>query len=317
MTTYTTSSVLDQSTDAGFQAWGTEFNAALAAVGLTQTTDTGQIDWTSVTRPSGANTFAGYEIWAFNDTLQSTAPIFIRMHYGTNNYGQAAPGITVQLGTGTDGAGNLTGHTTPECCICQGSAPPNNVSYTSRFCYSATQGYLGVAWKQGAGNGGMDQTFGGMYIMRSNDSTGAPTGEAVIQVAASANNSGWANTNSFACVLNFSSGQLFPQYTPSNYFQSYGSYWALWPLGALSTSDGSDVSVFPGFVNIPKIMATANFGIALYGEIAVGSTVSVAIVGSTPHTFLAVGRNMGCGQAVYNLPPEPSGQPLGHLMLWE
>jgi hypothetical protein len=50
----------------------------------------------------------GYEIRQFDDTLQATAPWFIKLEFGS---GTAAgdPSIWITVGTGTDGAGNLTG----------------------------------------------------------------------------------------------------------------------------------------------------------------------------------------------------------------
>lgn len=70
MTTASWSFSIDHQTDAAFRAWGSDVNAHLAAVGLKQTIDTGQINWSTVTRP-GTNTSGGYEIWCFNDSLSS------------------------------------------------------------------------------------------------------------------------------------------------------------------------------------------------------------------------------------------------------
>jgi hypothetical protein len=42
--------------------------AQIAAMGLVQTSDTGQINWVTVARPA-LNTIAGYEIWRFNDAF--------------------------------------------------------------------------------------------------------------------------------------------------------------------------------------------------------------------------------------------------------
>lgn len=110
MATTTFSSTVNMTTDAAFRAWGSAIGTALAAVGLIRTTDTGQIDWTTVIRPATAGpTYAGFEIWRFNDTLQATAPVFIRIDYGTGTSTTANAGIAVTVGRATDGAGTLTG----------------------------------------------------------------------------------------------------------------------------------------------------------------------------------------------------------------
>lgn len=94
--------------DATFRLWGVGLAAQLAAVGLVQTADTGQVNWASVSRPGGSSTTAGYEIWRFNDALQATKPVFIRIDYGV----AAAvdrPRFIITVGTATNGAGTITG----------------------------------------------------------------------------------------------------------------------------------------------------------------------------------------------------------------
>ena len=93
--------------DAQFRAFGATFSAQLAAVGLVQTADTGQINWATVSKP-GVSTAAGYEVWRMNDSQQGSSPIFFRFDYGVytnvNNFW-----LRVSVGQGSDGAGNLTG----------------------------------------------------------------------------------------------------------------------------------------------------------------------------------------------------------------
>ena len=93
--------------DATFRTWGSGIAAQFAAVGLVQTADTGQINWTTVARP-GVGSYGGYEIWRFNDSFQATAPVFIKLEYGV---GTAAdrPALRITVCTSTNGAGTPAG----------------------------------------------------------------------------------------------------------------------------------------------------------------------------------------------------------------
>lgn len=107
MTNTTWSAAPNFASDAAFRTWGGQFNTALAAVGMVQSADTGQINWTTVTRAS-TNTDAGYEIWHFNDALQSTSPIFFKLYYGTA--GTAGyPRLRLEVGTASNGSGTIAG----------------------------------------------------------------------------------------------------------------------------------------------------------------------------------------------------------------
>lgn len=98
------------SSDALFRAWCGEIKDALLAYGWTQTADTGQINFTTVTRP-GTNTYAGYAIFAMGDALQATSPIFFKFRPGTASSANY-PLLECQIGTGTNGSGTLTGNVT-------------------------------------------------------------------------------------------------------------------------------------------------------------------------------------------------------------
>lgn len=95
--------------DANFRTWGSGIAAQLAAVGMVQTGDTGQINWTTVNRPGSNNTFAGYEIWRFPNSAEQTAcPIFLKIEYGVGT-GLDRPSLRFLAGSGSNGSGTLTG----------------------------------------------------------------------------------------------------------------------------------------------------------------------------------------------------------------
>lgn len=80
---------------------------ALVAVGLVQTADTGQVVPETLTKPASGQS-AGYHIFRFNDAKQATAPVFIKVEYIVGGAGDFIA-LRIQVGTGTNGAGTLTG----------------------------------------------------------------------------------------------------------------------------------------------------------------------------------------------------------------
>lgn len=95
---------------APYKAWGTAVQGAITAALGPRTSDTGQVNFASVaTEPT---TTRDYEIYKLGGAIQSTAPLFVRVDYVG---GAVSPrGVNISTGTGTDGAGNLTGITTPQ-----------------------------------------------------------------------------------------------------------------------------------------------------------------------------------------------------------
>jgi hypothetical protein len=108
MTTTMFSGTASHADDTTFRVNGKGVSDGLAAIGMVKTSDTGQINWASVTKPVAANGQAGYEIWRFNDTLQATAPLFVRIDYGV---GSTVTFIShwITVGRGSNGAGAITG----------------------------------------------------------------------------------------------------------------------------------------------------------------------------------------------------------------
>jgi hypothetical protein len=107
----TTSITPTNSSDANFRAWGSAVSAKLASMGLVQTGDTGQINWTTVTAAVAINTSQGYEIWRLADAQQASFPVYFKLEYGS---GSAVnnPSFWLTIGSGSSGAGAITGVTT-------------------------------------------------------------------------------------------------------------------------------------------------------------------------------------------------------------
>jgi hypothetical protein len=75
--------------------------------GLTDTGGSGTT--TANTAVPSINTYPLYEIWGMNDALQATAPFYVQVSYGSGSV-TSTPYVVVQMGTGTSGAGRLSGN---------------------------------------------------------------------------------------------------------------------------------------------------------------------------------------------------------------
>lgn len=306
MTTYSVNTVLDHTSDAGFRAWGNELMAALiTSLGLTQTADTGQLAFpmTATTRP-GTSTAAGYYILRFNDTLQSTTPIFIKIELGTGA-SATVPAVWVTVGTGSNGSGTLTGLSTRIYSGANAAAGSTVTNYQSRACYNATQGVLWIDWKQSSSVTN-ESTFC-FHIHRSVDNTGAPTSTAIGFQCMS--------TTAAASVSSLAPYQWY-QASNTTWFGPVsgtptGLSWVAWAYvpwmvaaGGGSSVEGTAGQVFPCFqwaptASAPAAGVTNAQALCLQAEIAMGSTVSLAILGSTTLTYIA-GMIQSTGYALTN-----------------
>lgn len=98
-----------QTTDAEFRTWVAAVIADMGTIGLVQSSDTGQINTATVTKPSGANAQQGFWMGKLNDGITD---IYIKVEFGSGSTGASCPAIYFTLGWATDGAGTLTGNTT-------------------------------------------------------------------------------------------------------------------------------------------------------------------------------------------------------------
>lgn len=304
MTTTSWSSGSASTTDAEFRAWGSEFSAALAAVGMIQTADTGQINWATVVR-GAANTYAGYEVWRFNDAMQATAPIFIRIAYG-QGYSANDPRFSFQIGTGSNGAGVLTGIGSGVSygwhVAFVGNPNPGSASAASSYmCH--TNGFFGMRWKIGHG------VEGACIICRTCDPDGTPNaiGAALWSygtlAAYGTNNCAFFryagptpavvysinNNNSVAALIAFSPGHST----------------AL----ANTTLPSGDKQVVLCWGRFPDMQPLFGVCCVVPAEYAAHTTFQTAMVGAVPHTFINMGTAGGGVQHGLS-----SGQ---IAMLWE
>ena len=170
-TTSTTTLPGQNTTDA---EWRTQvqFYHDTFALGCTQTGDTGQITISTSSRPTVANTVVGYEVWRFADSLQSTKPVFWKVEYGSSSGSANGFGVWITIGTGSSGAGAITGVLFARTQInggstgatlnnAFGSAATNRFTIATHLSFSTTP----CMW---------------LALERTKDSTGADTGTGLI-----------------------------------------------------------------------------------------------------------------------------------------
>lgn len=290
--------------DASFRAWIQVVIDTLTAAGLARTTDSGQINVEAVTRPTAANTIVGYAVWRMSDPLQSVAPVFIKTSFGSGGT-SGYPRLTIDVGSGSDGAGNITGAvaqavTTAPMATSSGSALPAP-GLSMAVCND-----WGVAFC-GAHIGGTLSGVGtgfGFAIHRTVDSGGSPTSEGVM-VNASGGSSTSATTNGTV---------QFIYRTPVESVQSYtGPDIAHTPFGLAGYTVGVSPQIFPTWCALPKIKPMAFLAVApAGGSPNAGQTFQMAVVGSTARTYMSFGATLG-----RHFHTTTSGVPGHSFILWE
>ena len=267
MTTATDTSQIAHDTDATFRAWGLSISNLFAAVGLVQTADTGQVNWTTATKPA-VNTTPHYEIWRMNDTQQASAPIFFRIEYGTSN-ATNRPRMQLQVGTGSDGAGNLINPSTKSVLI-SATTGTNTTAYTSYA--AAGEGYFNCFLKGGSQHNAL------ISICRTCDADSTPNalGWTVYFGGTNAGAGGGPNV----AVYDVATGYVTV---------STANMACVAPFGITNTLVGTDYQVFLNWSILPRVYPLFASCHVVKAEIGYGTTFTAALVGSTPRTYISGG----------------------------
>lgn len=295
MSTQLTSTPVDFSTDAKYRVAYAEIQTMFAAAGLIQTADTGQVNLTTANANVG-----GYQIWKINDSLATTYPIFVKI----NLFFQYSSYYTMQItvGTGSDGAGNISGVVSDLDMITnqQGTANSNVTNYDTRLCVS--EGFIGFVWKVGGYfNGSSYSALAAFFISRSVDDTGAITGDKIYIYAP-----GYTIKTQVLDVLNGAARTSFAD-----------SSFCFIPGAVTSSLVGTSVQVYRHFMSTPRVRPVAHMATVLSAEVSYGTTFSFIPVGTTTsHTFMSLGHyvnkpsaNVGTGTT--------DGSGSAFAMLWE
>lgn len=296
MTTQTWSTFLDQSSDAAFRVWGSEFNTKLAACGMVQTGDTGQINWASATR-AGANTAAGYEIWRL-----SSSNLYFKIEYGSGT-SSSVPSHWFTVGTGSNGSGTLTGQlsTRSQASFTNSTVTSTVTNYTSYMC--ATANYFGVSWKI-ASAGTANQARLLFCAMQTVDSTGTATSVGFLTVFRNVNNvaSQAVATTAGVSGASINANQFFLPGNSSNP-----------PANSLDGSGNNQALLaWHNIIGTVSMTPALHVGLVLATDLSLGNTASMTLVGTTAHTYLNASNTIAQDAAAII-----AAANLGFVMLFE
>lgn len=205
MATLNASCVCDNSSLANFKNWAQEISTAFSTLGWVQTSDTGQVNWSTIAAvPS--STYV-YEIWKANGSNASSMPIYVKVGYG---FSSTVPAVEITVGTGSNGSGTITGVVTTGAPLEPTLLTLTNKGATTFQCYfsGSADDFRMYMWGASASN-----QLGELWVIdRSKNSSGADTASYfTVCVACSIETTGIASNKGMQQSL--SAAQLSSQHT--------------------------------------------------------------------------------------------------------
>lgn len=269
----------DNSSDAAFRLWGKGIADQIIAFGWTRTSDTGMINWTTVTRPTSSADYRGYDVFQMGDTLNgTTGPMVLKIQYGGESSSGQDPALKISVANRSNGSGTLLGNVYNSAGIFVPDATRSTDLY--RCTMSGATNRLAMAlWDNGlGGNPGM------LYfsIERSHDSTATDTDDGFIVIVSANSSSGvFALTN-----------QIFVPRETLGSVQTVSTHLAaLVPYTEISSSSvyAGKIGIYPIFPYY-GIMGNPSLNTAIYksSDISLYSVVTARMYGAN-HTFRAMG----------------------------
>jgi hypothetical protein len=261
--------VCDNSTLANFKSWAQSISNAISAFGWVQTTDTGQVNWASIASVP-ASTYV-YEVWKANDAVAGTMPIFVKIEYG---FSTSQINFRFTVGTSSSGAGVITGTTVTSGPWQVTNNLTNQGSTTFPCFFSGNAGEFRM-WMWGVTSA--VPALGTFFaIERSKDTTGAITNEYVTIMSA---NQGTASFTFQQTIKAASAG-----------LRDTGIISPALTSGSSTGSSFGTVAAFPVFPVLGKC-GNPMLGVmtAVLADAAVNSTVTVASMYGSTHTYVVFG----------------------------
>lgn len=278
VTTYSWMSAQTGATNAEWRKWVQGIHDALAACGMTQTSDTGQVTISSATVPA-INTWTLYEIWRFSDSLQSTKPVFLRIDYGVGSTAGRA-NIRLTIGTSTDGAGTIGGSSLLPATVLSTTSP--SASSTEYPSYASGDGssFSLALWATTS----ISNHIGGFAISRSCDTSGTYTGDAITIALFGANYAfNVIGTTGTDGSVESAKGAFAPAFLPNVINGVTAS------ASSTLSEDGTTAPVFPLACAAPGVEPfVLNSMVAVHpGDAGASSVIQVATINGSSRTYRA------------------------------
>jgi hypothetical protein len=239
--------VCDSSTLANFKQWAQAISGFFTTAGWTQSTDTGQVNWSTIASVPASNAYV-YEVWQPNDGLTT---FYVKIQYG--NAGTVAqPNVILTLSTSTNGAGTCTGFITTAISVAPAGLTVPSTTTQFECDFSGAAGRIGAMMWRNSGNATAQWLF---VIERSVNSSGAYTSSHVT-LAAIGNNGG--SNEAFQQSLVFGVGAAPASYNSNRGGGSYGGFITR-GFGGWSNSNTWVTSAFNGGIGFDTISPYVGF----------------------------------------------------------
>lgn len=266
-------------TAADFKSWVSSITEGLATVGLAVADDTGQLDVDAISTLPAGGAFAGFQIWYLNDSLHVSAPIYIKLEYGTGSGDR--PAFAVTVGSGTNGAGTLTGIFGKRAVYSPGF--PFNAGTQKSFACKV-EGCVWMAFADNGLNGSAKSFF--FMVARSTDLDGTPTAEGAVCYYPRAS---WDNFGPSSA--NFITGWFSPDPYAASQGRGFGGNgtWCVTSLG-MTKSETLDMKkqAVPHIIPFPDLRVTPYiFSILPQDGIASAAELQVAITSMDTRNYIA------------------------------
>lgn len=246
---------------AGFRSFLTAIFNALASQGLVQTSDTGQLDPAAATWPALNYTSAGYTIWRFNDSLAATKPVYIKLEFGRGST-DSSYCAWATVGTGSDGAGNITGELLPRSA--SGSGYNINGLNSPRTCFvSGHAGRMTICLAVESTGTGFPWAFN---VERSKNALGQDTSDGLLVQAGTGSSAATSHQRwfQFGALSHYPSTKLLvPLDTPST--MSSGNLIGVCPIFPLSYGGLKQPGLGILAYSIPDITQSVLLNVDIYG----------------------------------------------------
>lgn len=291
-------------TTAGGTAGFKQIHDALIAAGMVQTSDTGQLNLTTAPTYVATSSYVyGYTVYRFNDSYQSTYPIYVRFEWRNSaNVTSAVPSMLISVGESTDGAGAVTGRNafTPSN---PSSTNSTATAYTNYVCVK--DGTLTLAIAPLHAVAAVRQLF---IIDRLRDLTGQPV-PGYTFTRRSTNGTTMYMLTSTASTARTYLASYNHSNTPSSTNTPTVFAPFAWQNETTTMNIGGDIPFFPMYIMDPDARTSLGELHLPLADVAFNTDITVTRFGAS-HTYKALGGQFG----------GPGDFFLGNLafaMLWE